>query len=267
MTPTRLRLLLTATTLVAACGGGTPAPDVTTDRVAALQDVRDAVGPVAVELGTAAAEVTAAVSRLREDSTVTEATSTAAARLAAAVDAADAVAGDVGDAFPDVTSALADAAESARVLADAAADAADGLAVAESRRRELARLVDRWDDDASRREQLERLEGVAAELRALADATSAAPPACAAAERSWLAAAVDAAEVTDELRGHVQATDGLRFDELRASARERLMPDEPLAASAATCAALGDVDAAAERTTRALTGVQDALNPDGLVEP
>lgn len=268
---TRLRLaLVLLLALLPACEGAVvdrePVATVTTTSaaVAALDEIRTDVGPAAVALATATGRLEAAVATLRDDVAGVVVVREEVAAVRGAADALAAAGGRAG-AFPDVVAASDGVADAARSMAEAASDAAEGIAVGERRRVQLTELVEKWDDDASRREQLERLAVVEADLRSLAGATPAAPPGCARPEADWLAAAGVAADLTTMLLDAVRDTDGLRFDELRSDGRDASGVDRPVESSAATCPALGLVDERAELVANGLDEVEESLNPTDLV--
>lgn len=126
-------------------------------------------------------------------------------------------------------------------------------------------LVARWDDDASRSQQLERLGEVEDELREIADADAVAPSDCDDGVSTWLAVAERAAEITAELLVHVGGYDGTSFDATRADGRVEVAQLAPGAPSPSSCAALDGMRAAAAALDVALVDVEDALNPPELV--
>lgn len=288
--PAASSLLAIALVVPVACSGaadrGAVGRDVDPDeRVETVLELRSAVGPSAVALGSASATLVEAIDELHAHpppDLSARGAAVAAIRsgpLAALEDTLQEVGPELAtDASgPDaarVRAVLTDARSAASELVEAAERELALLEVAIDAEERLADVVAAWSEPGSRNEQLQRLDEVAAAAGALATELDRVEdvPGCAGRVERRAAAARAAAAATRELRALVEQRRGEEFDARRGElvndpygTRTRLVDGDR--ADLRCWREEGPVVAAGTDLARTLADLEAALNPADLASP
>jgi hypothetical protein len=278
MSSVRVLVLVVVAALLASACSGTTAVEEPEDRVAAILAAREALGPVAADLGSAALTLGERFDAARERPAAppVEGLRAAASDLADASRAAARV--DAPGDAPDVRAAMAAlerAANRGAALATRGTEAAALLDEVMAIDARLVELVATWDEPGSRSQQIERFATTAAEATALADELAArrdeedGDDGCPAVFEVRETAARNVAAASEEFRDLVANRAGTTFDERRSELSQDPygVGDELVASLSSTqCPLLRGVGALVEAVTAGLEDVEAALNPADLRE-